>query len=166
MRAQRLTQIALLAALGAGLHWVEGQVPLQAAPGVKLGIANLATLVALYRLSPGEAVVVSLLRSLLGSILAGSFSGLSSLLSLVGAVASVSVMMVLWRCGRGLSIIGVSVAGGVIHNLAQLSAVVIITSTPGLVVYLPVLIISGLLAGLATGNLARRVITKIETFPG
>ncbi len=160
MRARRIALGGLATALALILSYVEAQFPLSVAvPGVKLGIANLAVLFALYRLGPWHAAAVSLVRVLLAALLFGS--GASLLYSACGAVLSLAGMILLRRRGK-LGVLGVSVAGGILHNLGQILAAVLLTSTPGILGYLPVLLASGTAAGAVIGLLGGILVRRIR----
>ena len=95
-------------------------------PGIKLGIANLVIVVGLCFLKPHEVFLVSVLRILLVGILFGN--GMSLIYSIAGGMFSLAVMLILKKSG-GFSILGISVAGGVAHNIAQLAAAMLVVST-------------------------------------
>ena len=112
--------------------------------GVKVGLANCVTLFALYRLRVWDAVILTVLRVILAGLAFGGLTGM--LYSLCGASLSLCVMILLRR--TGLHVIGVSVAGGVAHNIGQIAVAVVLTDTPGLWWYLPVLLVAGTLNSL------------------
>ncbi len=160
MKAQRITRIALLSAIALTIFLVEAQIPSPIPiPGVKLGLANLVTVYALFVLGWADAGFILLTRIILGSI----FSGTPSIFfySLGGGLASFLLMWALTRVVTSKQMWVCGVAGGVAHNLGQLAVAVAITRTPGLLFYLPVLLTSGILAGLFTGlgaqHLAKRL---------
>ncbi len=159
-RTRRLAVISVTVAAAMLLSYVEHLLP---APvpiaGVKLGLANIATVFALYTLGAGPAVAVSLVRVFLSALLFGN--ALALLYSLAGAVAALAVMMLLKRCGL-FSAVGVSVAGGVFHNVAQIFVAAAVMRTEALIVfYLPWLLIcgvaSGAVIGVASGVLVKRL---------
>ena len=139
----------MFAALGIIFSYVEYIFPFQTGvPGVKLGLANLVIVVALYRMSAKDALVINFIRILVSGLL---FTGLSgTFYSLCGSVVSFTVMALLKKTGR-FSVIGVSMAGGVFHNFGQLIAAMIMVSTAKLLYYFPVLLFSGLVAGIIVG---------------
>ena len=155
---QRVTRAALLASLGLLLSWLEHLfIPSIAVPGVKLGLANLASLLALYALSPLDALAVSVARVLLSGFLFGSLTSLAYALS--GALLSLLGMCLLKRAPV-FSIVGVSAAGGCLHNAAQLAVAALMVAGSGILAYLPVLIIAGTLTGTVNGLLANLVLTR------
>lgn len=157
MKNRQIARYALLIALAMVLSWLERMVPVSTAvPGVKLGLTNLVVIFALYRLSVRDAAIISLLRVLLVSFTFGN--AYSFFYSLAGAVLSMAVMVILKRSGR-FSVLGVSVAGGVCHNMGQILVAMAVLETVGLAWYFPVLLLSGTLAGICIGILGA-VITK------
>lgn len=146
---RRIARYALLTALAMVLSWLEAMVPTSAAvPGMKLGLTNLVVIFALYRMGLRDAAAISLVRVALVSMTFGS--AYSFAYSLAGAALSLAVMAVLQRTGR-FSILGVSVAGGVCHNLAQILVAMAVLGSGHIVWYLPALLVSGVLAGAAVG---------------
>lgn len=120
-------------------------------PGIKLGLANIVTVYALYALGPASALAILLARCLLGAMFAGNASAL--LFSLMGGGLSMLVMIVL-RHLPGLSIYGVSIGGAAAHNLGQIGAAMIVLGGTAVLGYLPVLLAVSLLTGTLTGFVA------------
>ena len=147
--ARRVALTGLLAALALIFSYVEVLFPFNAGvPGVKLGLANLVTLILMYRMDERYAFAANLIRVALVGLL---FSGLfAALYSLTGSCVSFIIMLLLKKTDK-FSIIGVSMAGGVFHNLGQLCVAVFAVSGPQLIHYMPVLIISGMGAGIIVG---------------
>lgn len=156
-RAYVVSRIGLLVALGLVLQIVEGTIPpILPLPGARLGLANLATVIALVTLGPWEALAVNVLRCLLGGLLRGSFIGLT--LSLTAGTAATLVMAALYGLGpRALSLTGVSIAGAVTHNAVQLAVAMWLVGFPGLKHYLPYLLLVALPTGFFIGIAARRL---------
>ena len=147
--ARRVALTGLLAALALIFSYVEALVPFNAGvPGIKLGLANLVPLIILYRLDARYAFAANLIRVFLAGLL---FSGMfAALYSLAGSATSFLVMYLLKKTNL-FSVIGVSTAGGVFHNIGQLCVAILAVSGPQLIHYLPVLIISGMAAGIIVG---------------
>lgn len=145
------------------LSYVESLVPpLVAVPGVKVGFANLVTIFMLYKVSAKETIAVSLIRVVLVSILFGRFgSVLSMIYSLVGAALSLAGMIVLKKT-KWFSTVAVSVVGGVLHNVGQIIMAIIIMETSQIIYYLPVLLISGTIAGVLIGVGAALIVKRLE----
>ena len=159
MKTRTVALTGLLIALALVLSYLESLVPLSfAVPGIKLGLPNLVIVFALYRLRPATAAAISLLRVALVALLFGS--ALSLAYSAAGAVLSFAVMLLLKRGGR-FGCTGVSVAGAVAHNLAQIAAAALLLETPSLAWYFPVLCVSGTAAGVCIGLLAALLVKRI-----
>lgn len=146
-------------ALAAIFSYIEGLFPISlGAPGIKLGLANIVVLFALYAYGAKAGAAVSLLRIALVAALFGNM--MAAVYSLAGAAVSLAVMLLLKNTGR-FSLAGVSMAGGVSHPAAQMAVAMLITRTPSLLAYLPVLILGGMLAGLLMGLLAYQVLQRV-----
>lgn len=158
MKAEKVAQYGLLTALALVLSWLESLLPPLGVPGVKLGLPNLAIVFALYRLGFRDACVISLVRVMLVTLLFGNGAALAY--SIAGAALSLSLMGLLKKTGK-FSSVGVSVAGGVAHNAGQILVAMALLETSRLAWYLPVLWVSGTIAGvlvgLVSGELVRRV---------
>ena len=156
---RRVALTGMMASLALIFSYVEVLFPFNAGiPGVKLGLANLVPLIILYRLDARYAFAANLIRVILAGLL---FSGLfAALYSLAGSLASFLVMYLLKKT-RLFSVIGVSTAGGVFHNLGQLTVAMLAVSGPQLIHYMPVLIISGMIAGIIVGIGASILLDKI-----
>lgn len=142
------------------LSFVESQIPaLVAVPGVKLGLANIAVIFTLFVLGVPDAMLVSLVRVLLVSLLFGNAVGW--LYSVSGAVLSLLVMLLLRKTGR-FSTVGISIAGGVFHNIGQVLAAMLVLRTEGVLFYLPYLLIFGAVSGTFIGICSSVLITRLE----
>ena len=129
--------------------YVETLIPIQfGIPGVKLGLANLIIVIALYRMKLSEAYLVAIVRVLLAGFIFGNY--FSIIYSLAGGLLSLTVMALLRKKG-GFSVIGVSIAGGVFHNIGQLIIASVIVETFSVMYYVPGLLIAGLVTGLLIG---------------
>ena len=153
MRAQtkQLALGAVLTALALGLSVMENLFPVTAViplPGVKLGLANIVTLFALYQLGSRPALSILTARCLLGSLFAGNVSAL--LFSLMGGLAAMLVMIGLTHFHR-LSVFGVSIGGAAAHNVGQIGAAIITLGDTAVLGYLPVLLGVSLITGTVTG---------------
>ena len=165
-RTFKTVYLALLIAQSLALFLFEGMIPLPfLAPGAKLGLANLITLIALYTLPRWQdALLVVLIRILLATMFGGGPTIL--MYSLSGGLLSFAVMMLL-RHTRRFSILGVSAAGGFAHNLGQLLIASLVIGNPDLLLYLPILGPCGILTGLLLGTCAGLVLKKLppDHFP-
>lgn len=159
MKSRSIAQFALLTALTMALSWLDSLIPLSGmVPGMKLGLANLSVLFALYRLGIREAILLSLLRVFLTAFTFGNAYSLAY--SLAGASLSLLVMALLQKSGK-FSAAGVSVAGGVCHNMGQILVAMAVLETGQLLWYLPALLVSGVAAGAAIGVAGAVMIRRI-----
>ena len=159
MKTKKLTVLALTVSVAMVLSFVESQIPaFVAVPGVKVGLANIAVVFALYRLGWKEAAAVSLVRVLLVSLLFGNFASL--FYSLAGVVLSLLGMGLMKRTGRFTEII-VSVTGGILHNVGQIAMASLILETDVLRYYLPFLLVSGIAAGIVVGLAGAALVRRI-----
>ena len=145
---------AVLTALALGLSTLENLFPVTLIvplPGVKLGLANIVTVFALYELGAVPALTILTARCLLGGVFAGNLSAL--LFSLLGGFTAMLVMIALKHC-KGLSIYGVSIGGAAAHNIGQMAAAVITLGNTMVLGYLPFLLAVSLLTGTLTGFVA------------
>lgn len=157
---RKLTQLALTVSFAMMLSFIESRIPaFVAIPGVKIGLANIAVIFTLYKFGFKEAISVSLVRVLLVSILFGS--PISLIYSVSGAILSFASMLLL-KALIPLREVAVSVAGGVMHNVGQIAAASIMLDTNVVVYYLPFLILSGTIAGIAVGITAALLIKRIK----
>lgn len=158
MKAKKLTELAMLTAVALIIFVVELQIPNPIPiPGVKLGLANIITVYAIYRYRAREVLLVVLCRTILGSIFGGNMMALfyslaGGLLCLVGMLLFKRVLSHkhIWLC---------SVFGAVFHNIGQITVACLIAGI-GMLVYLPFLLLSGCLAGAFTGGCAQIVIRR------
>jgi heptaprenyl diphosphate synthase len=158
-RTFRLVYLAVLVAMAMALHAVEGMLPLpHLVPGARLGLANIMALYAVTAFGLGPAVAVSVLRTFLGSLITGTFLTFAFFLSFSGALLSTIVMWAIFTAARGkVSLVGVSIAGAVIHNLTQLGMAAYLLRQWAILVYLPYLLLfavpTGMFVGMVTGRL-------------
>jgi heptaprenyl diphosphate synthase len=160
---KKMVLFAILAATAIALHFVEGLFPLPVPiPGIKLGLANIVSIVALYLFGPVAALTILILRVLMTSFL---YSGFSSLIySLAGGLLSVLGMSCIWKLReKGFSIISAGVVGGVFHNIGQIIAAAFVLRTSSVFVYSPVLIITGIITGVLTGILSNIIVSRLST---
>lgn len=153
--AKKVAYCAMLTALAMIFGYVEALIPFSfGIPGIKLGLANLVIVLALYMLPAYQALLIQVARIVLISFLFGNMSMM--LYSLSGGLLSFCVMSFLKRI-QGFSIIGVSISGGVSHNIAQLIVAMLVVQNLKLTYYLPVLLIAGLVTGALIGFLTQKM---------
>ena len=160
MNTKKIAYLGLLIALAFVFSYIEFLIPINIGiPGAKLGLANLVIIVALYTLNEKDAFVLSMIRIVLVGF---TFANLASMLySLAGGILSFLAMVIIKKMNK-LSITGVSVIGGVFHNVGQIMMAMWVVKTTSLIYYLPVLMISGIVAGVAIGILGGMVTKRIK----
>lgn len=162
LTTKQLTLCAVLTALALALSYVENFIPLSLAvplPGVKLGLANIVTVFALYALGVGQAFLILIARCTLGALFAGNLNAL--LFSLLGGLAAMAVMALLSR-SRHLSIYGVSIGGAAAHNCGQVAAAILTLGNTAPLYYLPLLLGVSLFTGALTGFAAGLLFRALE----
>ena len=160
---RKTAYLGLFAAVAIIFGYVESLIPVFAGiPGVKIGLANLAVLFILDRYSWRDAALVSVVRILVIGFMFGNL--FSIVYSLAGAALSLTVMNFLKKNSE-FSLIGISVAGGVTHNIGQLIVAMIVVSNTSLMVYAPALLVAGVLAGVAIGVLVKEVLGRVPLNP-
>ena len=153
--------LGLTIALAMIMSYIEVLVPLSfAVPGIKMGLANIVIIFVLYKIGTKEAILVSLIRVILVSLLFSNVMAMAY--SIAGAVLSLSVMWLLKKTDR-FSFVGVSIAGGIMHNVGQIIMAVILLGTEQIALYLPVLIITGTVTGVVIGIVSGLVINRFKT---
>lgn len=153
MSGKKLARYAVLIALALGLSYLERFIPLELLvplPGVKLGLANIVTLFALYDMGAGPAAAILLPRCLLGAVFGGS--GVALLYSLMGGFLALGVMA-LTRHIPFLSVLGVSILGAAAHNCGQIMAAMLVLRSVYIISYLPFLLFTAAATGFFTGSL-------------
>ena len=160
MKTKKIAVLALAIALAMILSFVESQIPaFVAIPGVKIGLANIAVVFVLYKLGWKEAVLISLVRVFMVSVLFGT--AVSLFYSVAGAVLSLTGMVLLKRTGL-FSTVAVSVTGGVLHNVGQILMACLLLETNVIVYYLPFLILSGVIAGVVIGVVSAIMVNRVQ----
>lgn len=157
---KKVSVIGLFTAMALLLSCIENMLPFRTGiPGIKLGIANLIIVIAFYFLPSGEVLSISLLRVFFLSVFSGS--PFTTAFSFTGAIASFFAMYISYR-RNSFSPVGISIIGGVTHNLAQLLISTLLLNTPAFLWYSPVLLISGIITGLINGLIAIKIIHTVK----
>ncbi len=157
---KKIALCGVLTALAMIFSYIESVIPVPIpVPGIKLGVANIAVITILYVLGVKEAIVINLLRIVLTSLLFGNVN--SFLFSISGAALSLTIMIIMKKLDF-FSCIGVSVCGGVMHNIGQIIAAVFIMGSEAIVFYLPVLIVSGVFTGVVIGVVSGIVAKRVR----
>lgn len=160
MKTKKVAFLGMCIALSMILSFVESQIPpLMAVPGVKVGLPNIVMVFMLYKIGAKETAIVSILRVILAGILFGT--PLSMIYSLVGAALSL-IGMILLKKTNLFAPITVSVAGGILHNIGQIATACFVMETAQIAYYLPVLLISGTIAGILIGLTAAMILKRLD----
>jgi len=166
-RAKVSTQVvltALLTTAASVLGYVESTFfPAIALPGIRIGLANIAVLIALSHLGPKSAIIVSVSRVFIVSLATGTFGGPALILSLAGAVAALVVMIGLRHFGQRFSVVGWSVGGSAAHVMAQFTVFSLLTGSVSAMVIAPVAIGAALLSGLVIGVASHSILSRIPS---
>ena len=159
MKTKRLTQLALLSAIALTIFMVEAQIPaLVPIPGIKLGLANIITVFAVFVIGAKEAALVLAVRIFLGAVFAGNFSTI--LYSAAGGTLAilVTILMKKFLTNKQLWIAGCM--GAIAHSVGQMAVAVLVTGTPSIAVYLPVMVAISILTGSFTGLCAQFLVNR------
>ncbi len=162
--SRKVAYSAIMIALAMIFSYVEALIPVDfGIPGVKLGIPNIVIVVGLYTISFYDVLIISILRVILTGILFGNV--MTIWYSLAGGLLSIAIMWLLKRT-RQFSMIGVSVAGGVSHNMGQLFTAIFFVKNLAVGMYFPVLMIAGVITGAIIGFMSRIVLDRISAIRG
>ena len=160
MSTKRIAKMSMLVALAIIFSYIEFLIPINlGVPGIKLGLVNLVIVIALYTMKTVDVWLISILRILILGFMFGS--GMSIIYSIAGAVLSLLVMCIIKRI-KGFSIVGVSIAGGVCHNIGQVLVAMLVVETTGILYYMPALLVAGIITGAIIGIVSKRVISVIK----
>lgn len=160
MKTLKIATYGMLVALAFIFSYIESLIPVPVPiPGVKLGLANLVVVTALYTLGAKAAFILSIVRILLVAMTFGNMSTL--LFSIAGAILSCIVMILLHKSGK-FSLIGVSLAGGIMHNVGQILVAMFVVHNVRMIYYLPFLLISGVVTGIAIGIVAGLIVRHLD----
>ena len=160
MKTKKVAFLGMCVALSMILSFVESQIPpLVAVPGVKVGLPNIVMVFMLYKIGAKETAIVSIIRVILVGFLFGT--PLSMIYSLVGAALSLIGMIILKKTNL-FAPVTVSVVGGILHNVGQIATACFVMDTAEIAYYLPVLLITGTIAGVVIGFVAGLVLKRLE----
>ena len=161
MSARKLARTALLSAAALAVYIIEAQIPpLTTVPGIKLGLSNVITLFAMYSVGIGPALAVMAVKVLMGALITGQIS--SIIYSGAGGILSFAVCALLKGLLPQRFLWVISAFGAIAHNVGQIGAAVLVTGTPEIVWYLPVLVIAGVVTGVFTGVLAQLALGRLN----
>ena len=162
MKTKRLTELSLLTAAALIAFIIEMRLPDIRIPGVKLGLANIFTVYAVYRFSGKEVFLLLVTRIVLGSLFSSNFSAI--IYSLAGGMLCLCGMLLLRKIISESYLWLCSIFGAILHNAGQIGAAVLVTGTPAVLAYYPYLLVSGCIAGLFTGLCAQFVVKRLLNF--
>ena len=158
-KVKRIALFGLMVALAFTFSYLESLIPFNfGIPGVKLGLANLVVTVALYTMKPYEAFSIAIIRIFLAGLTFGNAYSIAY--SLCGGILSFVIMLAFKK--SKLSIIGVSMLGGVFHNVGQILVAMVLMSTISIAYYLIALLVTGLVTGLLIGIISKLIVNRIE----
>lgn len=161
MDIKKLTRMALLTTVALIIFMVEAQIPSPIPiPGIKLGLANIVTVYAMFALSPGQTLAILVCRVFLGSVFSGQLMTL--FYSMGGGLLCWLIMLLLRRILSKKQLWVAGVFGAIFHNIGQIIVAILLTRTPGLVAYLPILMVSGVLTGAFTGLCAQFLLARLD----
>ena len=159
MKTKKLTLLSLLTAIALTIFMVEAQIPaLVPIPGVKMGLANIVTVFAVFALGPREGASVLFVRIFLGAVFAGNFSTI--FYSAAGGACAIGVTILLKKILTDKQLWVAGAIGAVAHSIGQMGMAILISGTPGLVVYLPVMIGISIVTGCFTGLCAQFLVNR------
>ena len=159
MKTRKLTTLSMLPAIALPIFMVEAQIPpLTPVPGIKMGLSNIITVFIVFAIGPKEAAAVLFVRIFLGAVFAGNFStifysgagGLCAILVTIG-LRKILTKKQLWVAG---------ICGAIAHSIGQMSMAVALTATPGLLAYLPIMIVASIISGTFTGLCAQHLVNR------
>ena len=159
IKTRKLTLMAMLTAIALTIFLVEAQIPaLVPIPGVKLGLANIVTVFAVFALGPGDAAAILFVRIFMGAVFAGNFS--TVFYSGAGGLCAILVTILLRKILTRRQLWVAGALGAIAHSTGQMAMAVLITGTPGLVVYYPVMVVCSIITGLFTGLCAQLLLNR------
>lgn len=157
---KKVAYFGVLTALALIFSYIETLIPIHfGIPGVKLGLANLIVVIAFYKMGIKEAYTLSIVRVILAGFIFGNL--FSILYSLAGGLLSLTMMVVLKKTEK-FSVFGVSMAGGVFHNIGQLIMAAIVLESLSIAYYFPILLVSGVVTGLLIGLVSNEMLKRLK----
>ena len=159
MKTKKLTVLALLSAIALTIFMVEAQIPpIVPLPGVKLGLANIVTVFAVFALGAKEAAAVLFVRIFLGAVFAGNFSTI--FYSAAGGACAIGMTILLRKILTEKQLWVAGVCGAIAHSVGQMAAAMVLTGTPSIAIYLPVMIAISIVTGAFTGLCAQFLVNR------
>ncbi len=163
VKTKKLVSLGLFTAIALTIFMVEAQIPSPVpVPGIKLGLANIVTVFLVFVMGPREAAAVLACRIFLGAVFAGNFSTI--FYSAAGGLLSMAVTVGLKRILRENQIWVAGILGAMAHSVGQMMAAILISGTPALAIYLPVMLVCSIISGTFTGLCAQLLRNRGEKF--
>ena len=161
MKTRKLTLLSLLSAIALTIFMVEAQIPpLLPIPGIKLGLANIVTVFAVFALGPKEGAAVLFVRVFLGAVFAGNFSTI--FYSAAGGACAIGVTILLKKILTRKQLWVAGSLGAIAHSIGQMAMAIALTRTPGLILYLPMMIAVSIVTGCFTGLCAQFLVNRSD----
>lgn len=161
MKVKKLVLLGLLTAIALTIFMIEAAIPpLVPIPGVKLGLANIVTVFAVFAIGPWEGLAILVCRVFLGAVFAGNFSTI--FYSGAGGLCAIAITVVSRRFLTGRQLWVAGTLGAIAHSIGQMAAAVLISGTPGLILYLPLMLMISILSGSFTGLCAQLLLNRGE----
>ena len=159
METKNLTRMALLTAIALTIFMVEAQIPaLVPVPGVKLGLSNIVTVFAVFAMGPKDAAAILFARIFLGAIFAGNFSTI--FYSAAGGFCAILMTILLRKILTRKQLWVAGVCGAIAHSIGQMAMAIALLETPGLIAYLPIMIVASIISGTFTGFCAQFLVNR------
>ena len=159
MKTRKLTTLSLLTAIALTIFMVEAQIPpLTPIPGIKMGLANIVTVFTVFAIGPKEAALVLFVRVFLGAVFAGNFSTI--FYSAAGGICAILLTILLRKILTKNQLWVAGICGAIAHSVGQMAMAMLRLATPGLVVYLPVMIVASIISGTFTGLCAQFLVNR------
>ena len=159
VKVKKLTVMAMLCAIALTIFMVEAQIPpLVPMPGVKMGLSNIVTVFAVFALGPGEAAAILFVRIFLGAVFAGNFSTI--FYSAAGGACAILVTIGLRKILNKKQLWVAGCIGAIAHSIGQMAMAILLTGTPSLAVYLPIMIVCSIITGIFTGLCAQILVNR------
>ena len=159
LKTRRLTLLGLLTAIALTIFMVEAQLPsILPFPGIKLGLANIVTVFAVFALGPKDGAAVLAARIFLGAVFAGNFSTI--FYSAAGGALAIAVTILLRKILKNNQLWVAGCFGAVAHSVGQMAMAMVMLGTPSILIYLPVMILVSIVTGLFTGLCAQFLVNR------
>ena len=159
MKTKKITLLSLLTAIALTIFMVEAQIPaLVPIPGIKMGLANIVTVFVVFAIGSKEAAAVLFARIFLGAVFAGNFSTI--FYSAAGGVCAIGVTILLKKILTKKQLWVAGALGAIAHSIGQMAMAIVISGTPGLIAYLPVMIVMSIITGTFTGLCAQFLVNR------